>query len=138
MASEYGYTTLAALENYAKVDYSTIDSVAFSDSRVESTITDAEYFINTYVGTTFTDTIPDGIKLTAKMIAKIYLNNFMIEHRIGAFKDEQGVIVDILEQDDIISILEQYKDEYSAEEGIWVSKHTNVAVTSTYRRPTSW
>ena len=140
MTSEYQYTTLAALEKYAKRDYSALDATQYSDANVEDTITNAEYFINTYVGTTFTGTIPDGIKLATKMIAKIYMDNDMIEKNIGEISDVNGgVIIDVLERYDIIQILEQYRSQYNADQGIFITKnqHTNRSAYWT-RRPTGW
>ena len=139
MVSEYGYTTLALLEKHAGRDYSAIDTVNLADANVDQFITDAEYYINTYVGTTFTGTIPEGIKLVTKMVAKILIDNFMIERAIGEISSVNGgVIVDVLERYDITQILEQYKSEYSADEGIWVSKHTHVGVAQLFRRPLGW
>jgi len=139
MVSTYGYTTLAALEKHAKRDYSRIDATQLADANVDDTISDAEVFINTYVGTIFTGTIPPGIVLVTKQIAKIMLDNFMIERNIGEIGTiNAGVIVDILERYDIIQILEQYKAAYSQSTGIWVSKRTHTGISTLYRRPYSW
>lgn len=128
MASEHGYTTLTLLEQHAGRDYSAIDANYLADADVEQFITDAEYFINEYVGTTFTGTIPEGIKLVSKMIAKIFIDNWMIERRIGNMAEiNGGVIVDVLERYDIIQILEKYKSLYNPNRGIFISKKKHVA-----------
>jgi len=141
MVSTYGYTTLAAVEKHAKRDYSAIDSTLLADANVDDTISDAEVFINGYVGTIFTGTIPPDIALITKMIAKIMLDNFMIERAIGELSTVNGgVIVDILERYDIVQILEKYKNEYSTNTGIFISKHTHAGrVWSTAtRHPYRW
>ena len=140
MVSTYGYTTLVALEKHAKRDYSAIDSTQLADANVDDTISDAEVWINTYIGTIFTGTIPPGIVLVTKQIAKIMLDNFMIERGIGEIGAiNQGVIVDILERYDIIAILEQYKISYDQKRGIFISKHVHTARSQLFsRRPTSW
>lgn len=139
MVSTYGYATLANLEKYAHTDYSTIDGTYLADSYVEEAITNAEKFVNAYIGTTFTGTIPDDIELVTKMIAKIFLDNFMIEQQIGPYAEQPGVIVDVLDRFDIVQILEAKKAQYSATTGVFISKqvHTNRSAYWT-RRPTGW
>ena len=39
MASDDGYCTIGEVEEESKIDYSSIDSTAFSDANVEATIT---------------------------------------------------------------------------------------------------
>jgi len=78
MASTYGYTTLAAIENLAGIDYTTVDSVAFSDARVEASITAAEQIINGYLGETADQTDTDGLATCANFITMKLLNNKMI------------------------------------------------------------
>ena len=127
MVSTYGYTTLAALEKHAKRDYSAIDATQLADANVDDTISDAEVWINTYVGTIFTGIIPPGIVLVTKQIAKIFLDNFMIERNIGEINEVNGgVIINILERYDIIAVLEQYKDLYNQKQGVWISKKVHV------------
>ena len=128
MVSTYGYTTLAALEKHAKRDYSAIDATQLSDTNVDDTISDAEVWINTYIGTVFTGTIPPGIVLCTKQIAKIFLDNFMIERNIGEIGTvNAGVIVDILERYDIIFVLEQFKTTYDKKRSVFISKHKHTA-----------
>ena len=130
MVSQWQYTTLAALEKHAKRDYSALDATQLSDANVEDTISDAEDYINGYTGNDagWVGTIPRDIVLATKMIAKIFLDNFMIERRIGEIASiNGGVIVDILERYDIVAILEKYKAEFDTTRGIYISKrvHTN-------------
>lgn len=140
MVSTYGYTTLADLEKHAHKDYSAIDSTYLADAYVEAAISDAEYFINGYVGTTWTGTIPDDIKLVTKMIAKIFLDNYMIEENIGEVGvTNNGVIIDVLERFDIVHILDKYKDLYSDTRGVWISKHVHTPRRDLgYYNPTGW
>jgi len=128
MVSEFGYTTLALLEKYAKRDYSTLDAVQYADANIDDTITNAEYFINGYTGndTGWVTTIPNDIKLVTKMVAKIFMDNDMIEKNIGEIATiNGGVIIDVLERYDIMLILDKYKDEFNAVQGIFISKHTH-------------
>ena len=132
MVSTYGYATVANLEKHAKVDYSTIDAT-LTDALVDDTISDAEKYINGYVGTIFTGTIPDSIELVTKMIAKIMLTNYMIEQAIGSYSQSNGITTPILANDDIVLILEQYRDQYSEKQGVFISKR--VHVKEPYYRP---
>ena len=140
MVSTYGYATLANLEKHAKRDYSVIDGTLLADANVDDTISDAEKFINGYIGTIFTGTIPPDIELVTKQIAKIYLDNFMIERAIGEIGTVNGgVIVDVLERYDIIHILEKYKWEYAENQSIFISKYVHTNRSRLYtRRPTGW
>jgi len=136
MVSTYGYATLVNLELHAKRDYSTIDAVFLADAYVEDTISDAEKFINGYVGTIWTATIPPDIELITKMIAKIFLDNFMIEKGLGNMSEANGnVIIDVLERYDIILILNKYKDQYSDVQGVFITKHR---MTHNPRRSFYW
>lgn len=126
MVSTYGYTTLAELELYAHKDYSTIDATYLADAYVEAAISDAEFFINGYVGNVWTGTIPDDINLVTKMIAKIFIDNYMIEEAIGEIGvTNQGVIIDILERFDIVHILDSYKSQFDNNIGVFISKHVH-------------
>ena len=140
MVSTLGYATLANLEIHANRDYSAIDGTLLSDAHVDDKISDAEKFINGYVGTTWTGTIPPDIELVTKQIAKIYLDNFMIERAIGEIGTVNGgVIVDVLERYDIIFVLEKYKSEFDGNQGIFISKykHTNRSAQFS-RKPLGW
>jgi len=78
MASTYGYTTLAAIENLMGIDLSAVDSTAFSDARVEAAITTAEQMINGYLGVTSDQTTTDGIATCANLITIKLLNAKLI------------------------------------------------------------
>jgi len=78
MASTYGYTTLAVIENLIGVDLSTVDSVAFSDARVEQAITSAERLINAYLGETADQTDTDGLKTCTNFITLKLIGNKLI------------------------------------------------------------
>lgn len=68
MASEYGYVTLATLENYVGFDISGRQA-EFTDAKVESMITLAERLINGYIGESLSGTIPDAIQSATLIIA---------------------------------------------------------------------
>ena len=67
MASQYGYATVASLELFASEDYGLIDATFLTDAHVEAKITAAEQIINTYLGQTFTGTIPDEVPEEQKL-----------------------------------------------------------------------
>ena len=140
MVSTYGYTTLAKLEEYGARDYSAIDSTLLADAKVDKIITYAEIFINTYIGTIYTSTIPPGIELVTNMISKIFLDNFMIERNIGEILQVNGgTLIDILDRTDIILLLEQYKAQYNATQSVFISKHMHTARSTIFsRRPYGW
>ncbi len=140
MVSTYGYTTEAALEKHASRDYSASDATLLDSAHIDDKISDAEVFINGYCGHIWTGTIPPDIVLITKQIAKIYLDNFMIERTIGNIGEVNGgVIVDVLERYDIITILEKYKDQYGDEQGIYISKRVNAPRRAIFRRnPLGW
>lgn len=148
--TQNGFTTLARLEKHAKKDYSSIDATYLSDVNVESSISDAEEFIKGYTGgawtgTTFNDAgdgsdIPGDIELITKQIAKIYLDNYMIEENIGEIGvTNQGIIIDILERFDIVKVLEKYKSQYDTNTGIFISKHVHTPRRNYHSRdPVGW
>ena len=78
MASTYGYTTLATIENLSGIDFSAVDAVAFSDARVEAQITSAEQLINGYLGDTTDQTDTDGLETCANYISLKLLGHKMI------------------------------------------------------------
>ena len=137
MVSTYQYATLANLELYAVKDYSGIDS-ALTDAVVEDKISNAEKYINSYVGTIFTGTIPPDIELLTKMIAKIFLDNYMIEEKIGSYAQQDGVIIDILGRYDIVLLLEKYKNLYSTNKGIFISRRKQISPADSYRAQLPW
>jgi hypothetical protein len=139
MTTTYKYGTLANFEKHAVKDYSAIDA-ALTDTIVEWKMSDAETYINGYVGTTFTGTIPADITLCTFMIAKIFMDNYMIEEKIGSFAQSNEIITDVLSRFDIVAILEKYKNLYTQTRGVFVSKNKHVPPTSyrEMRRPTGW
>ena len=78
MASTYAYTDLATIENLVGIDLSTVDSVAFSDARVDAQITSAEQLINGYLGETADQTDTDGLETCANYITLKLIGNKMI------------------------------------------------------------
>jgi hypothetical protein len=125
MVSKYGYSTVAGLEKYAIKDYSAIDAT-LTDTVLEDKITDAEKYVNGYIGTVFTGTIDDDIELVTNMIAKTMIQNYMIEEAIGSYSQANGITTPILANDDIVIILEKYRDLYSQKQGIFISKKVHV------------
>ena len=78
MVSTYGYTTLEKVEDLAGIDFSVVDSVAFSVTRVDQAITSAEQIINGYLGETVDQADTDGLKTCANFITLKLLQNKMI------------------------------------------------------------
>jgi hypothetical protein len=74
MASDHAYTTLAAIENYTGIDWSAVDSVAFTDARVDATISLAETIINGYLGQSSILTVTDGITTATILITSKLLH----------------------------------------------------------------
>ena len=112
MASTYGYTTLATIENLTGIDFSTVDATAFSDARVDAAITSAEQLINGYLGETADQTDTDGLETCANFITLKLLSNKMINlgyQDIAAQMDELGLsIPDILKM-----FLEETQDSFA-------------------------
>jgi hypothetical protein len=75
MASDHAYTALAAIENFTGIDWSAVDSVAFSDARVDATISLAETIINGYLGQSSILTVTDGITTSAILITAKLLHD---------------------------------------------------------------
>ena len=96
MASVYGYATLANVEAFTGIDYSTVDSTAFSDANVEYTISIAEYMINAHMGATGAQTITDGVTITTVMIAALLMDNKM--QHLG-YHGEEGHIKELIGMD---------------------------------------
>ena len=80
MASTYAYATLADIENFTGIDYSAVDSTAFSDVRVDATITMAERMVNAYLGITdkTADTTTDAMIMATIIITAKLMNEKMI------------------------------------------------------------
>jgi len=78
MASTYEYITVAILEAFARKDYSAIDA-NYTDAVIEAQITAAEEIVNSVCGQSFTGTIPDGVKIATKIIARELMLNILYE-----------------------------------------------------------
>ena len=78
MVSTYEYTTLENIENIAGIDFSAVDAVAFSDTRVEATITSAEKLINGYLGETLDQADTDGLETATVYITLKLLKSKLI------------------------------------------------------------
>ncbi len=75
MVSEYGYTDLATVEAYTGIDYSAIDSTAFTAVLIDAKISIAEKMVNGHNGVNGAiSTITDGIKVATTVIAAILLD----------------------------------------------------------------
>ena len=77
MASVYGYLTLANLELFTGIDYSTVDSTALADANVEMNITTAEELINGFLGESTAQTVTNAITVSTKFISGWLLNSLM-------------------------------------------------------------
>ena len=78
MVSEYGYATLANVEDYTGINYSDISETAFSVGKVDKKITIAERLINGYLKVSAAETVTDGIKsATIVLAAKMLHDNIM-------------------------------------------------------------
>ena len=108
MASTYGYATLADVENYTGIDYSTVDSVALADGKSEKKITIAERIINAYLGVTTGQTVTDGIKSCTIILAAHFLHQNLIV--LGYDEGEGGHSDDLLGMK-IPDILTMFLDE---------------------------
>ena len=108
MVSEYGYATVASLELYTSEDYSEMVR-KITDGEVDAKITAAEWLINTYLGQTYSGTIPDGVKFATHDIAKRLLYQWMREHGMKLDKEKVLEADKKLLNDDIKEILSVYK-----------------------------
>lgn len=85
-ASLYAYTTLADVEAFTGIDYSGVDSVAFSDTNVNKTIAIAERMVNAFLGitdSTAASTITDGITMATIILSAKWMRNKMNELGYG-------------------------------------------------------
>lgn len=138
MVSRNGYITVTELEGSTLTDYSAIDSI-FTDDNLYLQISDAEDYINGYIGFNFEEgTIPDDIKLLTCKITEILITNWMIRNKIGSFAQENGIEKDILANTDIVAILEKYRDLYSKKLGIYISKYVHTNEKNFNRYPLRW
>ena len=77
MVSSYEYITVANLENFANTDYSAVDAT-YTDTVIESNISQAERLINTYCNTSFSATLPDAVVYVTYHVALRLMHNRMI------------------------------------------------------------
>lgn len=112
MASTYGYTDLATIENLTGIDFSVVDGTAFSDARVDAMITAAEQLINGYLGETADQTDTDGLETCANFITIKLLHNKMIN--LGhAELEEAGIDALNLSIPDILKMfLHETQDDF--------------------------
>ena len=109
MASTYGYSTIVKLELYSSEDYGTIDATYLTDPHVEAKITSGERKINTYLGKTFTGTIPDGVIDSTNIIATRLIYRWMLTHNFKLSKNQQEEALKPLLDDDVKILLDVYK-----------------------------
>ena len=114
MASAYGYTDIAGLELYSSEDYGLIDSVYLTDPYVDAKITSAERKINTFIGTSFSGTIPDGIIDSTNVIAHRIILKWMNRHKFELSKEQKTEAAKPIFSDDVILMLKSYKQTKSS------------------------
>ena len=102
--SEYNYTTVAKIEGFTGVDYSTKHATKFTDVLIEGKITIAEKMINSYLGKDGAQTVTDGIEMCAIIITAKILNNNLIE--LGIYDKEEHTL-EIIDMS-ILSILRMF------------------------------
>lgn len=95
MASLYGYITIAQLQLYSTYDYSTIRA-AYTDTVVESWITQAERIVNKIKGQTFTGTIPDDVIMATTEAAARIANNQMALDKVEGFERVELIDDDLI------------------------------------------
>ena len=93
--SEYGYATVANIEAFTGIDYSTKHDTKFTDILIEAKITIAEKMINSYLGVDGAQTINDGIEACTIIIAAKILNNSLIEIGIHGKEEHTLEIIDM-------------------------------------------
>ena len=94
MVSLYGYTTVAALELYAIIDYGVTDA-SFVDAAVEGNISQAERYVNIHCGTSFTAPLPDAIVAVTNELSRRLMHNNMVNQGIGT--DSEGKALKLCE-----------------------------------------
>ena len=121
MASDNGYTTTSALEEFTGIDYSAIDS-SYTDSVLEAKISFAEALVIEAEGDTHTGTIPNKVARVTQSIAADLMRNQMIQD--GYLVDRTPkAIKNILA--DLEAIFQAESSLYSDTRGIFVSKGEN-------------
>jgi hypothetical protein len=108
MASTYGYITAATLENFTGIDYSIVDSVAYSDARVEVIITSAEEIVNGLMGVSTAQTVTNAITISTKFLSAWMLWQSMAN--LGyTLKEPQGIY--LLTWDQILNLVQKFLNE---------------------------
>jgi len=113
MASTYGYITVAVLENYSGINYGACRG-AYSDATVDANITQAELFVNSYTGQSYTSTFPDEVTLVTTEVAYNLMRNRMIDDKIVAGDKLFPVLTD-----DHMAMLDKLLDKNTTERTIW-------------------
>lgn len=112
MASVYEYITLADLEDFTGIDYSTIDATAFHDDHVNMNITTAEELINGFLGVSVAQTVTNAITLATKFLSGWFLNKII--NNLG-YRTENTNPVFELTWDQIIKLV---KDILNSDVGV--------------------
>jgi hypothetical protein len=111
MASEYGYCTVANLESFAAIDYSAVKA-AYTDTVIESWISQAEVLVNQATGSTYTGTIPTNIKYGTMAIAKRVANNQMADD--GMMVNNQLIPKQALLDADVLMMISKVDKDFYA------------------------
>jgi hypothetical protein len=129
MVSTYGYLTLANLEKFTGIDYSTIQATYFADANVEMNISTAEELVNAYLGVSTAQTITNAITLSTKFLTGWLLNNRIVN--LGYGTENTNPIFEL----SWIEITNLVKEILEGDEDIMV---TSIPMTgASYRTPDS-
>ena len=109
MGSEHSYATLGNVENYTGIDYSSIDTTAFSDAKVDKKITIAERLINAYLKVSVAETITDGVKSCTIILAAKMLHDNIKELYPEHYHESHTLYLDMKE----IEVLREFLGESS-------------------------
>ena len=93
MASEYAYTTLANVENYTGLDYSSIDATALADAKIDAKITMAEKILNGYLGADEDLEITDGMEVATIIISAKLIHQSM--NQMGYFVETEAPLLEL-------------------------------------------
>jgi len=105
MASEYGYITVANLENKSGIDYSVRDA-AYTDTIIEMNISTAERFVRTQL-TDIPATATDGMVAATLLMSERFMHILMVKD--GYVEPELKAIINFF---DYTIRLMLNKDEY--------------------------
>jgi len=112
LASAYNYITISDINPNTNF-FSTI-SANYTDAFIESLISQAEYYVNSLCGDSFSGTIPDEVKFATIYITKILIDNEFIKD--GFLEDQQINIFD----ESVSRFLTDLLKEYVHKPKIWV------------------